>query len=47
MLRFFKVYNFPSTNSQIASQTILFTARPGDLESKDDFYVLSSGLAVT
>lgn len=47
MLRFYKVYNFPTVDSRIASHTIVFTARPGDLESKDDFYLLSSGLAVT
>lgn len=47
MLRFHKIYNFPTTRTfQPAAETISLTSRPGDLESKDDFYLLSSGLAV-
>jgi hypothetical protein len=46
MLRIFKTYNFPSRDSRVGSETITFSSRPGDLISKDDFYVLSSGLYV-
>jgi len=46
MLRIFKTYNFPTRDSRVGSETITFSSRPGDLISKDDFYVLSSGLTV-
>ena len=47
MLRFHKIYSFPSTrSSQVASEVLSLTSRPGDLESKDDFYLTSAGLAV-
>lgn len=47
MLRFFKFYEFPSRDSRIAAESIIFSSRPGDLESKDDFFLLSSQLSVT
>lgn len=46
MLRIFKTYNFPTRDARVGSETITFSSRPGDLISKDDFYVLSSGLMV-
>lgn len=46
MLRIFKTYNFPTDNPYIGSHTITFTSRPASLHSKDDFYLLSSGLKV-
>lgn len=46
MLRIFKTYNFPTRDPRVGSETITFSSRPGDLVSKDDFYVLSSGLIV-
>jgi hypothetical protein len=45
MLRFWKVYNLPSRDGKTV-ETMVMSSRPGDLESKDDFYLLSSGLAV-
>jgi hypothetical protein len=47
MLRVVKSYNFPTRNENVGSETITFTSRPGDLNSKDSFYILSSGLKVT
>lgn len=46
MLRIFKTYNFPIRNTQIGSQWLSFSSRPGDLTSGDDFYILSSNLTV-
>lgn len=46
MLRLFKTYNFPTRNPSVGSETITFSSRPADLNSKDDFYVLSSGLKI-
>lgn len=46
MLRVFKTYNFPTRDQRVGSETLTFSSRPGDLISKDDFYVLSSGLIV-
>ena len=46
LLRIFKVYHFPTKNEKIGSSWMAFSSRPGDLISKDDFYVLSSGLRV-
>jgi hypothetical protein len=46
MLRIFKTYNFPTRDARVGSETMSFSSRPGDLTSKDDFYVLSSGLMV-
>jgi hypothetical protein len=46
MLRIFKTYNFPTRNPNVGSDTITFSSRPADFNSKDDFYILSSGLKV-
>lgn len=46
MLRVFKTYNFPTRDSRVGSEMITFSSRPADLNSKDDYYVLSSGLRV-
>jgi hypothetical protein len=46
MLRLFKTYHFPSRNPAVGSETITFSSRPGDFNSKDDFYLLSSGLKI-
>jgi len=46
MLRVFKTYNFPSREGRVGSNTITFSSRPGDFNSKDDFYILSSGLSI-
>lgn len=44
LLRIFKTWNFPRKGT--ALQSTSFTSRPGDLISKDDFFILSSGLRV-
>lgn len=44
LLRIFKTWNFP--RKEVALQSTSFTSRPGDLISKDDFFLLSSGLRV-
>ena len=44
MLRIYKHWNFPRQN--VASQFVSFTSRPADMISKDDFFVLGSGLKV-
>ena len=44
LLRIFKTWNFPRTG--VPLQSTSFTSRPGDLISKDDFFLLSSGLRV-
>jgi hypothetical protein len=44
LLRIFKTWNFPRRD--IPLQSTSFTSRPGDLISKDDFFILSSGLRV-
>lgn len=46
MLRVFKSYHTPLNNPLLHSSSISFSSRPGDLESKDDFYILSSNLVV-
>lgn len=47
MLRVFKHYEFRGPPAlQTAASTASFSARPADLNSKDDFYLLSSGLVV-
>jgi hypothetical protein len=46
MLRIHKTYSFPTRNPKVGSEVLTFSSRPGDLISKDDFYVLSSGLIV-
>jgi hypothetical protein len=44
LLRIFKTWNFP--RNDVPLQSTSFTSRPGDLISKDDFFILSSGLRV-
>ena len=46
LLRTFKTYIFPTSNPEVGSEWMSFSSRPGDLISKDDFYVLSSGMRV-
>lgn len=46
MLRVVKSYHFPSRDTSTGSETITFSSRPGDLSSKDSYYILSSGLKV-
>lgn len=46
LLRTLKTYSFPTRDEKVGSQWFSFSSRPGDLISKDDFYVLSSGLIV-
>jgi hypothetical protein len=46
LLRIFKTYHFPTRDPKIGSEWFAFSSRPGDMISKDDFYVLSSGLYV-
>ena len=44
LLRIYKHWSFPRNG--VALQSTSFTSRPGDLISKDDFFLLSSGLRV-
>ena len=44
LLRIYKHWHFP--REDVPLQFTSFTSRPGDLISKDDFYILSSGLRV-
>ncbi len=46
LLRIVKNYHFPTDSPEVGSTWLSFTSRPGDIRSKDDFYVLSSGLVV-
>ena len=46
MLRIFKTYNFKLGNPGVKNNIVSYSARPGDLESKDDFYVLGQSFAV-
>lgn len=46
MLRIYKTYSFPTRDDRVGSQWMSFSSRPADLISKDDFYVLESGLVV-
>ena len=46
MLRVYKTYNFNLSNPIINATIVTFSSRPGDLESKDDFYFMNSNLAV-
>lgn len=46
MLRIFKTYNFDLHNPEIKNKILSYSARPGDLESKDDFYAVGQNLVV-
>mmetsp|Transcript_39611 Transcript_39611/g.46097 ORF Transcript_39611/g.46097 Transcript_39611/m.46097 type:complete len:355 (-) Transcript_39611:62-1126(-) len=46
MLRIYKTYELNYQNPAINAKTVSFSSRPGDLESKDDFYVTDSGFVV-
>ena len=46
MLRVFKSYFIPLSNPLVKVKTIMFSSRPGDLRSKDDFYILDNNLVV-
>lgn len=47
MLRIYKVYNFAWNNPLIYHNKIQFSSRPGDLQSKDDFYIVNDWFVVT
>jgi hypothetical protein len=47
MNRIFKHYDFSLKSSNVAAHKFSFSSKPADLQSKDDFWVLSSGLVVT
>ena len=46
MLRIYKTYELNFQNELVTAKTVTFSARPGDLESKDDFYATDSNLVV-
>lgn len=46
MLRVYKEYNFDLNNPMVKHKNISFSSRPGDLESKDDFYTIDKSLIV-
>lgn len=46
MIRIFKFYNFPLGGAETMAQTIGMSSYPGLVSSTDDFYIMSSGLAV-
>jgi hypothetical protein len=45
MLRYHKTYEFGKVEGLPAS-LVTFTSRPGDISSKDDFFLLDSNMAV-
>jgi len=47
LLKILKTYNFPLKNPSEVVKEITFSARPGDLESKDDFYILDNNLVIS
>lgn len=46
MLRVFKSFHIPLKNSLVKAKKMMFSSRPGDLESKDDFYMMDTDLIV-
>lgn len=46
MLRIYKHYSFPLSNPGMAAVDVSFSSYPGTLSSLDDFYLMSSGLAM-
>ena len=46
MLRIFKVYEFAPSIGGLKNLTQSFSSRPGDMNSKDDYYLLGNGLQV-
>lgn len=40
MLKTFKVYDFELNNPIVVNNKVAFSSRPGDIQSKDDFYVV-------
>lgn len=46
MLRVLKDFKFNLNNPIVKSSHMIFTSRPGDMESKDDYYIMNSNLAV-
>lgn len=45
MLRVFKSYKFPLSDSETVAEIISFPSYPGAVSSTDDFYIMSSGLS--
>ena len=45
-LRIIKQFNLNFNNKLIKNKEIIFTSRPGDLNSKDDFYIIESDIVV-
>ena len=39
MLKTFKIYDFELNNPLVVNNKVAFSSRPGDITSKDDFYV--------
>eukprot|EP01006_Ploeotia_vitrea_P060649 TRINITY_DN76286_c0_g1_i1.p1 TRINITY_DN76286_c0_g1~~TRINITY_DN76286_c0_g1_i1.p1 ORF type:complete len:530 (-),score=39.02 TRINITY_DN76286_c0_g1_i1:82-1671(-) len=46
MLRQVKIYHFNYNHASTAAKTVMFSGYPGQLVSTDDYYQMSSGLAV-
>jgi len=40
MLKTFKIYEFHLNNPLVVNPKIVFSSRPGDITSKDDFYLM-------
>ncbi|KAJ5072991.1 phospholipase b-like 1 [Anaeramoeba ignava] len=46
MLRVFKFYAFDLVDADVSATAFSFSGKPGDLQSKDDFYVTTSNLVI-
>jgi len=46
MLRILKNINLNFNNDLIKNRVSIFTSRPGDLNSKDDFYILQNNITI-